>query len=111
MAIHPLARIVGLVDAYVAWASWRPYRAALSPFRSLERLLKEEVQCGAFDPDVVRAFVETMSIYPIGSFVRLSNGEIAKVLRSNGPAHTQPVVLPIEEEPEPEEDDEGAGFF
>ena len=36
-----------------------------------------------------------MSLFPIGSLVRLSDGRLARVLRSNGEAHTRPVVSPL----------------
>jgi len=37
----------------------------------------------AFDPVIMKAFVQTLSIYPVGSVVLLDNGEIAIVFETN----------------------------
>jgi len=94
--ILPLARIVAVADAYVALSSWRPYRVPMSPYKSVERILYETQQ-GRFDPEAVRAFLNCMSLFPLGSYVRLSNDTVARVFRSNGPLHTRPVVVPLDD--------------
>ncbi|MCH9001551.1 MAG: hypothetical protein IIC02_03170, partial [Planctomycetes bacterium] len=44
------------------------------------------------DRDLVRALLDTISLFPIGSMVGLSNGMRARVLRANPGRHTNPVV-------------------
>jgi HD-GYP domain-containing protein (c-di-GMP phosphodiesterase class II) len=92
--IHPLARIAGLCDEFVALTSPRPYRPALSGYEAVREIINETRQ-GKFEPQVVRALLQTVSLFPIGSYVKLSNGEIAKVMRSEKACYDRPVVLVI----------------
>jgi len=89
---HPLSRIAAVTDAYVRWNSWRPHRPAISPYRSMCRIL-EEAPKGRFDRRIVRAFIDCLSLFPIGSLVLLSDDTPARVMRSNMAEHTRPVVL------------------
>jgi HD-GYP domain-containing protein (c-di-GMP phosphodiesterase class II) len=90
--IHPFARIVATADTYAAIISHRPHRNARSPYEAMEILLKQAGQ-NLFDRDIVRHFLDCMSLFPIGSYVRLSNGSVAKVLRANPGLHTKPCVI------------------
>jgi HD-GYP domain-containing protein (c-di-GMP phosphodiesterase class II) len=92
--IHPFARLVGAVDAYVAMIADRPYRNARAPYEVMEQLLRETHR-GRFDPTAARALLDSVSLFPIGSYVRLSNGLLAKVLRATPRLHTKPVVVPL----------------
>lgn len=40
----------------------------------------------------MRALLNILSLFPVGSLVVLSDGSAARVIRSNGRAYTQPVV-------------------
>lgn len=89
--IHHLARIAAVADAFVALISPRPYRQAMLPYYAVERIVRG-CQNGLFDPDVVRGLLYTTSLFPIGSFVELSDGRVGKVVRSNRVEYTRPVV-------------------
>ena len=89
--IHPLAKISGVADAYVALVSPRPHRHALLPYFAMKKML-EDVRAGLYDAAVIRALLHTVSLFPIGSYCELSDGRVAKVIRSNGPAYDRPVV-------------------
>ncbi len=59
----PLAgRIVAVVDVYDALTSDRPYRRALDPEEALELL--REGRGTQFDPDVLGAFLDTLTRTP-----------------------------------------------
>lgn len=89
--IHPLAKIVMTADMYVAMLSDRPHRPAVQPYAAVECLVRA-VRAGRLDAQPVRWLLETVSLYPIGSYVLLSNGRLGKILRSNGSAYDRPVV-------------------
>lgn len=89
--IHPLAKIVSVADTYVAMLSERPYRPAIQPYAAIESLIRA-VQSGRLEPHPVRLLLNTVSLYPVGSYVVLSDGRLGKVLRSNGLAYDRPVV-------------------
>ncbi len=90
-SIHPYARIVAIADAYTAMTCPRPYRPPLTPFAAAKRIL---IDCSArkFDSTYVRAFLDCISLFPIGSYVELDNGHRARVIRANPGRHTEPLV-------------------
>ncbi len=74
--------IVSLCDVYDAMTSSRPYRKRpLAPHQALQMLLKE---AGSFyDAVLVKSFVNTLGIFPVGSLVLLNTGEVGTVHRPN----------------------------
>jgi HD-GYP domain-containing protein (c-di-GMP phosphodiesterase class II) len=78
-AILEEAQIVGICHLYIAATRFRPYREALSPAKTIA--LIEGLAGSAWDPRVVRAFVDGVAPYPVGTLVRLSSGECGCVVR------------------------------
>jgi HD-GYP domain-containing protein (c-di-GMP phosphodiesterase class II) len=89
--IHPLARIAAVADAYVALVSVRPHRPGLLPYHALRHLLGE-VQQGLYDARVVRSLLKTLSLFPLGSFVKLNDDRMGRVIRANGANFDRPVI-------------------
>jgi HD-GYP domain-containing protein (c-di-GMP phosphodiesterase class II) len=89
--IHPMAKILAVADAYNALTSPRPYRPPLTPYAAIECILRQTA-AGDFDPQTVRALLMVQSLFPIGSYVVLSDGSVARVLRRNGDKFAQPIV-------------------
>ncbi len=75
------AKIMMVSGSYAALTSKRPYRDAQDAHLSLLDLLK--LRGTQYDEAVLRALVINLSIYPIGSFVQLSNGTRGMVVDSN----------------------------
>ena len=76
-AIDLGARIVSVADAFEAMVSKKPYRNSMMGYQAMKNLLADNLR--RFDPDVIKAFIQTMGIYPIGSIVLLNNGAMARV--------------------------------
>jgi HD-GYP domain-containing protein (c-di-GMP phosphodiesterase class II) len=84
------SRLVQVVDCFDAVTSTRPYRKAEERRQALAIL-----QAGAgrgFDPRVVRAFVRMMGLFPIGSMVELTGGEVGVVVDNHERQLSRPVV-------------------
>ena len=94
--INIYAKIIGLVDTYEAMIHNRPYPGLRSPHRALREILAS--LNSLFEPEIIKALVEKISIYPLGSFVKLSNGETAKVISSNFTSPLRPVVVVVLDE-------------
>jgi hypothetical protein len=47
---------------------------------------------GAYDPDILRIFIETVGLYPVGSFVVLSSRKLAMVIDEARKDPLRPVV-------------------
>ena len=89
--IHPLAKIAAVADTHVALATSRPHRPGMLPYYIIETIL-QGVQQGLFDASVVRALLHTFSLFPIGSFVKLSDDRVGKVIRANRHEYVNPVI-------------------
>ncbi len=88
----PLAgRIAGLVDAFDAMTSERPYRRAFSRAEALQQLVKRRDEwC---DADLVEQFVRCLGVYPVGTLVELNTGEVGMVMSQNPDQRLRPRVM------------------
>ncbi len=79
--IHEHALIIGLADVFDALVSPRPYRKQLVPHHAVRELLVKGRE--TFPPELLKMLVGQLSMYPLGTTVRLNTGEIGIVSRSN----------------------------
>ncbi|MCL2601856.1 MAG: HD-GYP domain-containing protein [Treponema sp.] len=89
-AIDIGARIVAVADAFEAMISHKAYRNPIMGYQAMKNLLADNLR--HFDPDVIKAFIQTMGIYPIGSLVLLNNGAMALVVNVQKTAPLRPKV-------------------
>ncbi|MEW6620473.1 MAG: HD-GYP domain-containing protein [bacterium] len=88
--IHPSVRLVSLVNLYDSLTMDKPYRSKFLPHDAMRLIIS---QSGSnFPVKDVKEFVDDMSIYPAGSFVRLNTGEIGVVTKINRHAVIRPWV-------------------
>ena len=84
------SRIVSVADCFDAITSKRSYRKPEERRQALSIL-----QAGAgraFDPRVVRTFVRLVGLFPVGSLVQLSSGEVGVVVRNHERALGRPTI-------------------
>ena len=89
-AIHKFAKIVAVADVYDAMTTDRPWRKAHPPYRVMEHLIRNAQT--KFDGEIVRGLLKYLSLFPIGTLVKLSSGEVARVVHSNFDEIARPVV-------------------
>ncbi|MFO1054744.1 MAG: HD domain-containing protein [Planctomycetota bacterium] len=73
--------IVKICDVYEALTAARPYKRPMSPMKAYRVMMSMDVH---LDRALLRRFIETNGIYPVGQLVRLESGECARVLAQNG---------------------------
>ena len=88
--VSELAQIIGVVDIFDALVSPRGYRHRFFPHEAVRELLVAERT--AFPREIVKALVEQLSAYPLGTLVRLTTGEVGCVMRVNTRYPLRPVV-------------------
>jgi HD-GYP domain-containing protein (c-di-GMP phosphodiesterase class II) len=87
---HPYARIVRICEAYDALTSPRPDRPAMLPDQALKVLI--EAKTGHYDPLLLTVFTNMMGLFPTGTTVTLSSGEVAVVVHPNPDSPRRPLV-------------------
>jgi hypothetical protein len=90
------ARIVSVADAFEAMVSEKSYRNSLIGYNAMKNILSDNSR--RVDPDVLKAFVNIMGIYPIGSIIRLNTGVVAQVTGVRGEALLRPKIRIITDE-------------
>ncbi|MBO9596755.1 MAG: HD domain-containing protein, partial [Cohnella sp.] len=88
--IPEFAQIVGLADVYNALISPRHHRKPFAPSEATEYLFASGNY--DFDLSLVQTFLRYLTIYPIGSVVKLSTGQIGVVTETAGRPMNRPVV-------------------
>ena len=93
--IPHLAKLLALADRYCARVSERAYRQTLTPHAALRDILLEGKS--TLDANLATLLIKELGIYPVGTYVRLLNGEVAVVsrrgLQSTTP-HVESVIGP-----------------
>lgn len=94
--IHLYAKIISIADAFEAQISVRSYRKSKSGYSAMKEVLAEAQN--RFDPIVLRAFLQTFSIYPPGTLVQLNNNAIGSIISVNQSAPLRPEIKIILDE-------------
>lgn len=88
--ISSIAKIISVVCAYEAITSPRKYRDARPSFDALLELLQNKEH--KYNNIIINALIHAVSLYPIGTYVYLSNRKVAEVIDSNQENPKCPVV-------------------
>ena len=88
--IHEFSRIAAIADVYDALTAERVYKRALPPHAAYEIMSNSAYT--HFDTELLRIFLDQIAIYPVGSMVALTGGEIGIVTQVSAALPTRPVV-------------------
>jgi HD-GYP domain-containing protein (c-di-GMP phosphodiesterase class II) len=84
------SKIIAVACSYEALSSKRPHKEAKDGYTGMLELLKNEGK--QYDDTIVKALVLSLSIYPIGLYVLLSNGKKGQVVDVNPENPKFPIV-------------------
>ncbi len=88
--ISKAANMVSIVDAYDALTADRAYRRAVDPHFALKTMYLERKE--RYYYDLMERFIKCLGIYPVGSFVKLTNGHYAIVIEADPANPLTPTV-------------------
>ena len=91
--IFPIGKMAGIVDAFSALTSIRPYAEPVSPYAAMQQL--QGWADTYFNAGLVELFIQAIGIFPVGTLVELSTGELAVVLEQSRPRRLKPKVLVV----------------
>ncbi len=91
--IPVFGRIAGIVDAYDAMITPRPYAKLLSSYDALRKLRKlADVE---FQAEIVDQFTKAIGAFPTGTLIELNTGEVGIVTKQNEIRRLRPEVMVI----------------
>lgn len=85
------AEIAGIADSFCAMQKDKPYRSALGHQEALEEL--HSLRGKMFNPALMEQFVQCVGLYPIGTLLELSTGEVGVVIQQNRVQRSRPRVV------------------
>ncbi|KXG74182.1 HD-GYP domain-containing protein [Thermotalea metallivorans] len=93
--IPEFARIIAIADTYDAMTSNRVYRKKITPNKAVEYLMS--MGDYHFDHDMVKVFLNHITVFPVGTIVKLNTQEKAIVIDNNRYCPTRPIVRIIKD--------------
>jgi HD-GYP domain-containing protein (c-di-GMP phosphodiesterase class II) len=88
--IHYGARLIGLMHAYETVTHTRLYKPRILPDKAIQHILDNE--SALFDRHYLKTMLRCISIFPVGTWVKLSSGEIGNVVKINEETPMRPVL-------------------
>jgi cyclic di-GMP phosphodiesterase len=92
--VLPITRLAAVVDVYQALIGKRSYKKNWVPGKAVEYL--QGLRGKEFDPQMLDYFLRVIGLYPLGSLLRLSSGELAFVVGIGTAVLDRPVVAVVE---------------
>ncbi|MEQ1516867.1 MAG: HD-GYP domain-containing protein [Usitatibacteraceae bacterium] len=93
--ISTFGRMAAIADTYAAVTKPRPYADVISPHHALQMLTTWSGS--QFQADMVEQFIQSIGVFPVGSMVELSTGEVAIVVTHSKFKRLRPKVLILTE--------------
>jgi HD-GYP domain-containing protein (c-di-GMP phosphodiesterase class II) len=84
-------RMAAIIDCYDAMTSDRPYSPAQSAYSALQDIYNWRGT--SFQPELVEQFLQCMGVYPTGSLIEMTNGEVGIVITQNTTQRMRPKIM------------------
>lgn len=91
VATPVFGRIAAIIDCYDAMTSKRPYGEPISPHAALQEIYNWRDKY--FQPELVEQFLQCLGVYPTGSLIEMSTGEVGVVLAQNKTRRLMPRIM------------------
>ncbi|MSR14300.1 MAG: hypothetical protein EXR86_06970 [Gammaproteobacteria bacterium] len=86
-------RMAGIVDFFDAVTSTRPHAPSISPHDAIKSLYR--YRNTLFQDELIEQFIQTLGVYPVGTLVELSNGEVGIIIGQNRARRLRPRILVV----------------
>ncbi len=91
--ISLFGRMAAIADSFSAMTNPRPYAEVISAYEALQTMANSDGKL--YHVPIVEQFIQAIGIFPVGSMVELSSGEVAVVISHNKVRRLKPRVLII----------------
>jgi HD-GYP domain-containing protein (c-di-GMP phosphodiesterase class II) len=89
-------RIAAIADSYDAMTSVRGYRRAMPPHEAMSELYEQRGRL--YQAELVEQFIQATGVYPTGSVVELTTGEVGIIIELNDMRRLLPKVMVVLDE-------------
>ena len=84
-------RIAAIIDCYTAMTGNSTYRAAIAPHKALQTIYNWRNKY--FQDELVEQFLQCLGVYPTGSLVEMSSGEVGMIMSQNRVQRLKPKIM------------------
>jgi len=92
--ISDFSRIIAAADIFAASTNPRAYKSQKLPYSAVAELI-HMAHNGLLDPRIVKALLAAIGLFPVGSYVLLSNNMNAQIVGTNSAKIDRPLVRAI----------------
>ena len=89
-------RIAAIIDCYTAMTRSSTYRAAIAPHTALQTIYNWRNKY--FQDELVEQFLQCLGVYPTGSLVEMSSGEVGMIMSQNRVQRFKPKIMMLLDE-------------
>jgi HD-GYP domain-containing protein (c-di-GMP phosphodiesterase class II) len=89
-------RIAAIIDSYSSMSRKTPYRNSIAPHRILQELYKWRGKY--YQAELVEQFLQCVGVYPTGSLVEMTTGEVGLVVAQNMRERLEPTICMLLDE-------------
>ncbi|MCE9500790.1 MAG: HD-GYP domain-containing protein, partial [Leptospira sp.] len=93
--IEEYTRIFTIADNFSAQTNPRPWRRKILPYEAIKNMIS--VEMNKYDLKILRLFLNKVSMYPVGSYVKLSDDQVAIVIDSNPSKPLRPSLKVVQD--------------
>ncbi|MCW8830726.1 MAG: HD-GYP domain-containing protein [Gammaproteobacteria bacterium] len=89
-------RIAAIIDCYTAMTGNSSYRASIAPHKALQTIYNWRNKY--FQDELVEQFLQCLGVYPTGSLVEMSSGEVGMIMAQNRVQRLKPKIMMLLDE-------------
>lgn len=89
-------RIAAIIDCYTAMTGNSAYRASIAPHKALQTIYNWRNKY--FQDELVEQFLQCLGVYPTGSLVEMSSGEVGMIMAQNRVQRLKPKIMMLLDE-------------
>jgi HD-GYP domain-containing protein (c-di-GMP phosphodiesterase class II) len=89
-------RIAAIIDCYTAMTRTSKYRKAIAPHKALQTIYNWRTKY--FQNELGEQFLQCLGVYPTGSLVEMSSGEVGMIMSQNQTQRLKPKIMMLLDE-------------
>jgi len=89
-------RIAAIIDCYTAMTRTSKHRTAIAPHKALQTIYNWRNKY--FQDELVEQFLQCLGVYPTGSLVEMSSGEVGMIMSQNRVQRLKPKIMMLLDE-------------